>query len=241
MSARRLLIAVSARLLLGCAPAREPHDTAIEPAGLSVTALPGGNGVLEVIALTLRRGPSNSGLYATVKNVGAVPACDAALSVELFDHSEQSLAAGITGLLTQHFFRRTDGSDAIAACLGPGDVSVGAVLDLPGDLATEDVGHVIYRCPYFALDVESIDGLTVSGSMDAEGRYHGTLVNHLEATVENPSVTVFPVNRVARPLGMVSAGGDVEVAPGDSWDFETNSMDVQGFDSYAYPAGAFAE
>ena len=142
---------------------RERSDDAlIVPEGLTVTALAGGNGVLDVIALTLRKGPSSTELYAALRNDGDVPACSAAVSVELFDEAEQSLAAGISGLLTQHFYRLTDGSGTIAACVGPGDVTMAAVMDLPSDIAIEDVEYIVYRCPYFALDVVPIDGLSIS-------------------------------------------------------------------------------
>jgi hypothetical protein len=236
MLARCVILLAIAQLVWGCATDCEQAGDAIVPAGLSVTALPGGNGVLAVIALTLHKGPSNTQLYATVKNTGDVPACDAALSVELFDQAEQSLAAGISGLLTQHFYRRTDGSGAIAACIGPGDVTVGAVLDLPSELAIEDVGHVIYRCPYFALDVTALEGLTVSGAQGTRANYHGMLVNHLDVTVKHPSVTVFPINRAQRPLGMTVVNGDMDIPPGGSWNFETSLAEL-GFDYLAFPAG----
>jgi hypothetical protein len=217
-------------------------DALIIPEDLAVTALPGGNGVLEVIALTLREGPSNAEVYAALRNDGDVPACSAAFSFELFDKAEQSVAAGIGGLLTQRFYRLTDGSDAIAACVGPGDVTMAAVTDLPADLAVEDVGHIIYRCPYFALDVVPIDGLAISQvksfSAGSGTTYTGRLRNELDVTLSNPSVSIFPVNRRGRPLGVAIGRGDVEVPPGDSWTFETNSVSTPGVDHLAYPAGA---
>jgi hypothetical protein len=225
-------------------------DALIVPEGLGVTALAGGSGVLEVTALTLRDGANGIELYAALRNDGDVPACHAALSVELFDASDQSLAAGIGGLLTQRFYRLTDGSDSIAACVGPGDVTMTAVADLPADLATEDVKHVVYRCPYFALEVVPIAGLTVrqvkrvrrSGGTEA---YVGTMVNELDVAVSNPSVTVFPVNRVGRPLGMAATGSDsdsgmVELASGGSWMFETNTVSEPGVDQVAFPAASVA-
>lgn len=219
-------------------------DALIVPEGLSVTALAGGNGVLDVIALTLRKGLSSIELYAALRNDGDIPACHAAVSVELFDEAEQSLAAGIAGLLTQHFYRLTDGSGTIAACVGPGDVTMAAVTDLPSEIGIEDVGYVVYRCPYFALDVVPIDGLTISQvksvTVSAGTAYTGTLVNGLDVAVSNPSVTVFPVNRVGRPLGMATGSGTVEIPPGGSWAFATNTVGAPGVDHVAYPAGALA-
>ena len=240
----RLLAVAAVLQLLGCSSEAEDDDALVVPRGLSVTALPGGNGVLNVMALTLRTGPSGIELYAALSNDGDTLACSAAFSVELFDHAEQSLAAGVGGLLTQHFYRLTDGSDAIAACVGPGDVTMVAVTDLPLDIEIDDVTRVVYRCPYFALDVVPIDGLTVSDvTSAARGTgtgYSGTLVNELDVAVSNPSVTVFPVNRVGRPLGVAIGSGTVELPPGGSWAFETSTVDAPGIDHAAYPSGALA-
>lgn len=240
----RLLAVAVVVQLLACSSEAEDDDALIVPRGLSVTALPGGNGVLNVMALTLRTGPSGVELYAALKNDGDTPACSAALSVELFDDAEQSLAAGVGGLLTQHFYRLTDGSDAIAACVGPGDVTMAAVTDLPSELEVDDVARVVYWCPYFALDVVAIDGLTISevksATRGSETGYAGTLVNALDVAVSNPSVTVFPVNRVGRPLSVATGSGTVDIPPGGTWAFETSTVDAPGIDHVAYPAGALA-
>lgn len=222
-------------------------DALIVPEGLSVTALAGGSGVLDLIALTLREGPTSTELYAALRNVGDVPACNGAVSVELFDRTGQSLTSGVGGLHTQHFYRLTDGSGTIAACVGPGDVTMAAVTDLASDIVIEDVADIVYRCPYFALDVVPVDGLTTSQVKSVAGSagtaYAGMLVNGLEVTVSNPSVTVFPVNRVGRPLGMATASDTVDLSPGGSWTFETSTVSaafVGSVDYVAYPAGALA-
>jgi hypothetical protein len=246
---KRLLISLIAPLALACSSAGREVDAGsagagdallIVPEGLTVTALAGGNGVLELTALTLRRGPSHIEVYAALRNSGDVPACSAAFSIELFDASEQSLAAGIGGLLTQHFYRLTDGSDAIAACVGPGDVTMAAVTDLPPEIAIEDVASAVYRCPYFALDVVPIAGLTItqlrSVAASAGTAYEGTLVNELEVEVMNPSVTVFPVNRAGRPLGVASSGDAVEIPPGGRWAFATDAVSAKGVHEFAFPA-----
>jgi hypothetical protein len=220
-------------------------DAPIVPEGLVVTALPGGNGVLDVIAFTLRRGPNGAEIYAAVKNTGEMHACSAALSVEIYDKADQSLAAGIGGLLTQHFFQLEDGSDAIAACLGPGDVSMVTITDLPSDVEVEDVATVVYRCPYFALAVRPIAGLSVRDVKTMAGSagtaYTGTVVNGFDVSVSDPEVRVFPVNRARRPLGMASGSGTIEIPPGGSWVFETNVIDAVGIDYAAYAAGALGD
>jgi hypothetical protein len=197
-----------------------------------------------VSALTLQRGADGPELYVALRNNGDTPACDAAVSIELFDGDEQSLAVGIGGLRAEHFFRRTDGSGAIVNCVAPGDVAMADVKDLPPELATDDVRFLVYRCPYFALDVEPIAGLTIrklkSVRREDETAYSGTLVNMLDRTLAQPAVLVFPVNRVGRPLGVASGSREAEVEPGGSWAFETTAIEVRGADSVAYPAGALA-
>jgi hypothetical protein len=218
------------------------EDARIVPAGLTVTALEGGNGVLDVVALTLRKGANSTEIYAALENDGDIPACTAAFSVELFDTRRQSLAAGIGGLLTQHFYRLKDGSGSIAACVAPGDVTIAAVTDLPPDIAVADVGTVVYRCPYYALDVVPIDGLSIDGvkrvARSAGTAYTGTLVNELDVSVSAPSVTIFPLNRVGRPLGMATSSSTRSILPHASWSFETDSVDAPAADYAAYPAGA---
>jgi hypothetical protein len=214
----------------------------IVPEGLTVTALAGGNGVLDVTALTLRRGASSTEVYAALKNDGEIPACTAAFSIELFDQTDRSLAAGIGGLLTQHLYRLRDGSGSIAACVGPGDVTIAAVTDLPADIVVDEVKTIVYRSPYYALDVDPIEGLDIddmkSVSRDGATAYTGTLVNDLDVAVSKPSVTVFPVNRVGRPLGMALGSSTHEIPPRGRWTFETSSVDAAAVDSAAYPTGA---
>jgi hypothetical protein len=236
-----VLVALLALTWAGC-DAAGGDAVRIAPEGLTVRALAGGNGVLEVIGLTLRQGSSNAEVYAALKNVGDVPACDAAFSIELFDDGEQPLGAGISGLRVSHFYRLKDDAQQIVSCVGPGHVAMAALTELPADIAIDDVGFIVYRCPYFALDVEPIEGLTIrdvkSVTSSAGTVYTGTLVNGFDRTVRRPAVTVFPVNRVSRPLGFATRDSDVEVPPGESWKFETAAVDAPGESWSAYPAAA---
>jgi hypothetical protein len=183
-------------------------------------------------------------VYAAIRNSGDHPACAAGFSIELCDKAEQSLAAGIGGLLTQQLYRLTDGSNIIAACIGPGELTMAAVTDLTSDVAVDAVGTVIYRCPYFALDVVPIAGLALYDVKRATTRgntlYTGTLVNALDVAVRNPSVTVFSVNRVGRPLNVASGSDTIEIPPGHAWVFTTSAVSDPGDDYIALPAGALA-
>ncbi len=219
-------------------------DTLIVPEGLNVIPLAGGNGVLNVTALTLVKGPTNTEIYAALRNDGAVHACSAAFGVELFDAAELSLGAGIGGLLAKRFFRLTDGSDNLAACVAPGDVTMAAIMDLPADIVIDDIRTVVYRCPYFELEVMPIPGLTVTeveGASENGGTvYTGTLVNELDVAVTNPGITVFPLNRAGRPLGAATGSESVEIPPGGSWEFRTDVVNAVGVDAAAYPTAALA-
>ena len=70
-----------------------------------------------------------------------------------------------------------------------------------------------------------IGGLTVTGverSRSSAGTaYTGTVVNTLGSTLSDPSVAIFPVNRVGRPLGMATASVTMDLPPGSTWNFQT--------------------
>jgi hypothetical protein len=220
-------------------------DALIVPAGLDVRALEGGNGVLDVLALTLRAGTSATEIYAALRNDGDVPACSAGFSVQLFDSAGQSIAASITGLLSTSLYRLTDGSDSVVSCIGPGDVAMAAITDLPSDLVLETVRSVVYQTPYFALDVAPLDAhLNVSGLRAVAASdgttYTGTVVNGFDFAVSRPTVTVFPVNCAGRPLGVATGSGSMDIPPRGTWSFETTSVDTPGVDAKAYASGALS-
>jgi hypothetical protein len=246
---RRVLTVTAAGLLAcGCGPdhaAGVAAEGAFVPEGLVVRPLAGGNGVLTLSALTLFRSGDHNALYASLENRGTSPACDAALSVELFDRSEQSLAAGIGGLLSPRVYRLTDGSNALATCVGPGEVSVATITDLPADFAPEDVSHVIYHCPYFALDVAPSGELTVQRlhalRADDGITYAGTLFNGSGVTLRNPTVSVFPINRARRPLGMAQSSAALELRAAGSWSFQTDRLPSPTSDQLAFASGSLVE
>jgi hypothetical protein len=214
----------------------------VVPEGVTITPLDGGTGVLELFALTLAQTSAGVEGYAAVRNIGATFACSAALSIELFDATELSLGAGIGSLLSEEFHQLTDGSGSITSCVEPGDVAMAVVRDFPGGIALASVTIAVYRTPYFELAVEPIDGLSVSDleSMPLDGGtgYTGTFVNAFDLAVMNPFVTVFPVNRVGRPLGAAIGSGMLEIPTGGNWTFTTNAVDDAGVSEVAFPAGA---
>lgn len=216
-------------------------DALFAPASLQVTPHPGGCGVLELIALTLRAGPSNGELYAALKNEGSAPACSPAFSVQLFDETEQVLASGLAGLKVQRFYRTVDGSGNIAACVGPGDVSMVAITDLPADVALTNVARVEYWCNFWALDVVEGDGLRIDDvravARDGGVAYTGVLRNDFDVPLSSPGVAIFPLNRAGRPLGLARGESALALPPGGRWDFETETVSDVGVSFAAYAAG----
>jgi hypothetical protein len=219
-------------------------DALIVPTSVQVSALPGGTGSLDLIALTIRQGPTNAELYAALKNDGDMYACDAGLTINLYDTDQQPITGGIGALLTQHVYQRTDGSGTLAACAGPGDVVMAAITDLPSPVTVSDVGYAVYHCTYFVLDVVPVAGFSVNQvqtvKVVAGTAYTGALVNGLDVVVNNPAVTIFPLNSVGRPLGAATATGtSTDLIPaGSSWPFETGLVDTPGVSYAAYGSAA---
>ncbi len=246
----KALVVLAALVPAGCSGpgAQSPPagDALIFPPGVDVQLEPGGAGVLALYALTLQDGPDGLELYAALKNTGDVPACDAALKVTIYDRHNQALGNFINGLDTLHLYDYAlpDGSSTIAACASPGDLTMTDIATLAADIQAADVGQVVYYYSYFALDAAPVDGLEVTGVTAAPTpsgtAYDGTVVNHLDMTVSDPSVRVFPLNRAGRPLGMASAGDSSQIAAGGSWTFQTGSIDVSAADYAAFPAASFS-
>lgn len=220
-------------------------DALIVPEGLVVSLEPGGAGVLALYALTLRDGPNGLELYAALTNDGDVPACDAALKVTLYDTAGQPIGNFINGLDTKSFYLYTlpDGSTTIAACAKPGDVTMTEIATMASDISVADVGQVVYYYSYFALDAVLIDGLTITQvntvTSNAGTTYTGTVVNALNQTVTDPSIRVFPLNRVGRPLGVALGGDASQIPAGGIWTFQTNTVETPGVDYAAFPAASF--
>ena len=174
-----------------------------------------------------------------MKNSGGTPACSPAFSVEVFDKAENAVATGIAGLLLRQFYRLKDGSGTLAACVGPGELAMAAIRDLPADLVIDDVGRVLYRCTFWALEVEPAGDLSVTDlsrvPRDTGVAFTGSLVNGLDVALGTPSVAVFSLNRAGRPLGVALSDSSVEVPPGGSWDFETDPVSDPGVEQAAYP------
>jgi hypothetical protein len=196
--------------------------------------------VLSLVALTLEQGPSALRLFAALRNDGATVACSPAFSVELLDREEQSLATSVGGLLVRDLYRLSSDPSMLAGCAPPGAVAMVALEDWPKELALTDVGHAIYWLNYWVLDVTPVAGLDIEEVTREEREggvaYAGALVNALDVPLDQPSVAIFPVDALGRPLGVASARASEPLAARGRWSFHTSVVGDAGVDFAAYPA-----
>lgn len=231
----------------GAAAGQSGDDLLFVPEDLPVTNLSGEGKAVNVIAFTLFAGPQGPELYAALRNDGEITACTGSVSFELFDKAEQSVGSWVGGLYGDQLFRRSDGSGGLVACLEPGGVAMAGLTDLPESLAIDELGAAVYQLTYFDRDILPfelvvVDSLTVTGiqtvSTDSGNAFLGTFENGLDVPVTDATVTIFPLNRVGRPLGMAVSNSTADVPPGGSWPFETTVVENPGVDYVAYPSGS---
>lgn len=231
----------------GGSPSAE--DALFVPSSVEVNNLNGERRAVNVIAATLVQKPEGLELYAALENQGDVTGCDGSVSFEFFDESDQSVGSWVSALYAGQLFRRSDGTGAPIACIEPGTVAMTGLTDLPESLSVDEVRTVLYQLSYFDRDIlhfelEPMDAIAVSElesvSEDSETLFTGTLENGLEVPIVDATVTVFPLSAVGRPLGMVTSNTTADVEPGESWSFETTTVDDAGVDYVVYPAGSVA-
>jgi len=174
-----------------------------------------------------------------VKNEGEAPACNVGMLTDFFDKAGYLVTSTGEGVWGKQYYRLDP--DVILNCIDPGQVAMVAS-DLPADLVIADLGSLRHSFPGFILqDIVPIEGLTVSGvkpvTTDAGTAYKGTFTNGLDVAVGAPTVSIFPVNRVGRPLGMATSSGTTDLPPGGSLTFETSPVDDPGVGYEAYPSG----
>jgi hypothetical protein len=245
MLAASLAIACSGSVAQGTPPAQ--GDTRLfVPETVSASQRIGNNSAFDVTALSLLDGSDGLDLYAAVKNAGDAIACNTSFSVELRDQDDQVVAAGVNGLMARRFYRFSDDAGplagTVAGCLAPGDLTQVAVRGLTVDPPNAYLRSAVYYTNSWSnLDLVAIPGVSlvgVSAVQRAGGvAYQGSLINGLDTTLSNPTVAVYPVNAVGRPLGVAYGASSIELAPGGTWNFETNTVTDPGVGFDAYPMG----
>lgn len=241
-------------VLAACGGAREEasasgDDRLFVPEGLSVKKpTDGSSGAFNLLALTLQQKDEQAEVYLALRNDGETPACTAAFTVALLGVNGETLATGTRGLSVRKFYRfKLDESaePTVAGCVDPGEVTMGAIRDL--DLEPQGSGlqgiSLSYWLTYWNLaDLTPLPGAVtfenVKTVVQRDGvAYTGELINELVDEPRDAVVSVFPVNRVGRPLGVAYSQGSEALPPGGRWEFETTTVPEAGAGFAAYPVG----
>jgi hypothetical protein len=199
-------------------------------------------GGLKLVAFTLVRETKGQSLYAAVKNEGDTPVCEAGMTTYFIDKTDQVVTSAGSVLQSTQFYRLNDG--VIVRCIAPGQIAMSAATDLPSDIVIENLGYLQHRFPAFMIDgivsVEAFDVSEVQSIAGGDGkRYTGKLVNRFDKTVTDPSLSIFPMNRVGRPLGVATSKTTTELPPGSSWIFESTDVADFGVGYVAYATARF--
>jgi hypothetical protein len=214
-------------------------DRLFVPEGLANTNQSGADVGLVLVAFTLVQGKAGPELYAAVRNDDVTPICNAGLVTFFLDKADQVVSSDGAGLQGGRLYRLTDGP--IVSCLDPGEIGMTASPDLPDEIAIDQLGALQHQLPGFILDgIVPIAGPVVSDVKTvktASGTaYTGTITNGLDVTASGLSVSVFPLNRVGRPLGVATSIAMIDVPPGGAWTFETTPVDDPGVAYAAFAA-----
>jgi hypothetical protein len=195
---------------------------------------------LKLVASTLVQGPAGPELYAAVRNDGDTPSCNAGISTDFVDGAGQTVASVGSPLRSKQLYR-LDATTTIT-CIDPGQIAMSAATTVPPEVVIGDLAKLTHSFPTFG----GFDGLvpvvafTVSDVTSvpsgAGSAFRGRLTNELDVAVSAPSVTIFPLNRVGRPLGAATSSSTADVPAGDSWSFETTPVDDPGVGHAAFPA-----
>jgi hypothetical protein len=218
-------------------------DRGFVPEGLPNTELEGQAGGLTLVAFTLQEGAEGLELFAAVKNEGGTPACEIGMTTDFYDRGEQLVTTAGGVVSSGRFYRIDDGSGVVLSCLPPGEVGMTAVTKLPPEVVLSDLGYLKHAFPAFAVaGLVPLDGVSVGKltpfRTPSGSAYRGTLTNGLEQALDSPTVTVFPVNRVGRPLGVARSSATMDLPAAGTWAFETSSVGELGAGYAAFPGGA---
>jgi len=246
-----LTVAMGAALLLslGCSEGGDRggtpgDDQPFVPAGLPNTTTEPAGGWLTMVAFTLVQEATAPALYVAVRNDSETPACNVGMLTDFFDKDGYPVTSVGVPVWSESYYRL--GPDTIFNCIDPGQIGMAAARTLPADLVIADLGYLTHSFPGFIVqDIVPIEGPAVSGvkakTTAAGTLYTGRFSNGFDVAVTAPSVAVFPVNRVGRPLGVASSTGATDVPAGSSSMFETSVVADPGVAYQAYAAATPVE
>jgi hypothetical protein len=158
------------------------------------------------------------------------------------DKTDQVVTSAGSVLQSKHFYRLDSG--VIIRCIAPAEIAMSAATDLPSDIVIEKLGYLQHRFPAFMIDgivpIEGFDVSDVQTIARGDGKvYTGTLINRFDKTVTDPSLAIFPMNRVGRPLGVATSKTTTDLPPGSSWTFESTDVADLGVGYVAYATARF--
>jgi hypothetical protein len=222
-------------------PNPSSDDRHFAPEGLLIEEEAGAEGGLTLIAATLRDTTSGVQLLVAVSNEGTTPACQAGITADLFDLPGQLVGNVSAPLLGGRPYRLD--AEVILACIGPGEVAMAATTESSETPSLAELSRIVHRFPAFTVTVAPLAGqlevndlqLVVEGS---EASYRGEVTNGFAVPVLNPSVAVFAVNRVGRPLSMAAGSATLQLEVGGRWSFRTDPLSEQGDDAVAFATGS---
>ena len=162
------------------------------------------------------------------------------MTTYFYDKNDQAITSSGSVLRSGRLYRMDDGT--IISCVDPGQVAMAASTDLLASMTIDQLGYLKHLFPSFTVPgIVPIPGLSVSDLQtivtNTGAAYTGNIINGLDSTVSAPSVTIFPVNRVGRPLGaaMATSSETFDLQPGGTWAFTTSAVDDPGANFVAYP------
>jgi len=201
-------------------------------------------GGLTLVALTLVPGPRGPELYAAVRNEGESPACQAGMTVDFKDDEGQVVATAAGILVSGRFYRLEGGAGVVISCVAPEQVAMTAMTAPADRFVIDGLGSLEYAFPaHTVADIVPVAGLSVSevqSVMTASGNaFMGTVSNDFSETLSAPKVTLFPLNRVGRPLGVATSNAIVDLAAGDSASFQTPSFNRTGAGYAAFATATY--
>jgi hypothetical protein len=232
----------AALLLLACSEQAAAIDSgdhrSFVPEGLANTELDGAGG-LTLVAFTLQQRPSGLELLATVRHDGDAPACEPGLLTHFIDHGGELRATVGAPVQRGEHYRLDDEAGTLVRCLGPGQLGMAALVDLPDAVVLDELARMQHTFPAFTLaGLARVDGALALSAVAVGNGYEGTLTNALGVVVAEPKVAIFPVNRVKRPLGVATSSAQLELLPGAKWSFSTTLVAERGVDHVAYASAS---
>jgi hypothetical protein len=166
-----------------------------------------------------------------IENTGTSQLCVLEIGSTFFDASNAELASGWK-LVEVPLARGVSGTGSLVRCLGPGQIGMAADTLTLNDLTDPTVvASVRYSFRGLILtDAVSTNDIVVTGvrivvDSFGENQYTGQMRNDSDVPVSNPSISIFGVNAVGRPLVEAMDIELTTIAPGASWTFTTLSFE----------------